>query len=115
MCTESEDYVGTILDLYLRLPETPSRSNRLDRQLALKWFEQEIPSTTVETALLLASARRLARNQKAGLLGPIRSLHYFLPVLEEVRRTPPPDSYLPYLRRKVCAALAQGGKGQRCS
>jgi hypothetical protein len=112
--SESRDYVQTTLSLYLQLPETPAQSSRLDRQLALEWFKQKIPLPVVETAFLLASARRLARDQKATRLGPIRSLHYFLPVLEEVRRTPPPDSYLPYLRRKVSAALARTKKGEAC-
>lgn len=107
MSSESRDYVQTIL-------ETPAQSSRLDRQLALEWFKQRIPLPVVEAAFLLASARRLARDHKANRLGPIRSLHYFLPVLEEVRRTPPPASYLPYLRRKVSAALARTKKGEAC-
>jgi hypothetical protein len=79
--SESRDYVQTILGLYLQLPETPAQSSRLDRQLALEWFKQKIPLPAVEAAFLLASARRLARGQKATRLGPIRSLHYFVPVL----------------------------------
>ena len=43
-----------------------------------------IPLTTVETALLLASLRRANRRPDALPLGPIRSLHYFLPVIEEL-------------------------------
>ena len=31
-------------------------------------------------------------------LGTIRSLSYFLPVIEELRRQPPPEGYLDYLR-----------------
>ena len=112
MSTESRDYVRTILDLYLRLPETPNQSSRLDRQLALERFKRNIPVPAVEAAFLLASARRLARDQKA--TGLVRSLHYFLPVLEEVGCTPPPSSYLCYLRRKVFAAQARTGKGEAC-
>lgn len=104
MSAESEEYVHTVLDLYLQLPQTPSRYSRLDRHLALDWYQQQIPISVVETAFLLASARRLVRNQTARPLGPIRSLHYFLPVLDEVRRTQLPSSYLRYLRRKVFAA-----------
>ena len=47
-----------------------------------------IPLTTVETAFLLASVRRAARRPDAIPLGPIRSLHYFLPVIEELLHTP---------------------------
>ena len=34
-------------------------------------------------------------------LGPIRSLHYFMPVIEELLAHPVPESYLAYLRSKV--------------
>jgi len=55
----------------------------------------------IEAAFLLASARRAARRPDAMPLGPIRSLHYFLPVIEELLANPVPDSYLAYLRSKV--------------
>ena len=34
-------------------------------------------------------------------LGSIRSLHYFLPVIEELLAQAVPESYLAYLRSKV--------------
>jgi hypothetical protein len=48
-------------------------------------------------------ARRAARSADALPLGPIRSLHYFLPVIEELLQTPlrHGDTYLAYLRSKV--------------
>ena len=55
----------------------------------------------METAFLLASFRRAARRPDALPLGPIRSLHYFLPVIEELLAQPVPESYLAYLRSKV--------------
>jgi hypothetical protein len=57
----------------------------------------------VETAFLLAAVRRAARRPDAIPLGPIRSLHYFLPVIAELLQTPLAhgDSYLAYLRTKV--------------
>jgi hypothetical protein len=36
-------------------------------------------------------------------LGPIRSLHYFAPVIEEIKSAPVSESYLKYLRRKLAA------------
>jgi hypothetical protein len=38
----------------------------------------------IENALVLAATRRLTRPADARTLGPIRSLAYFLPVIEEV-------------------------------
>lgn len=96
-------YVEGILKLYLGLAETPPRYSRLDRRLAEDLYEKGIALEEVESAMLLASARRLLRSRDAPKLGPIRSLHYFLPVIEEVRQRPLSASYLEYLRRKLAA------------
>ncbi len=42
-----------------------------------------------------------ARPANALPLGPIRSLHYFLPVIEELLVHPLPQAYVAYLRSKV--------------
>jgi hypothetical protein len=94
-------YINKLLDLYLGLPETPSRASRYDRQLACDLYQRKLSLDIVEAALLLASARRLSRDPALPPLGPIRSLHYFLPVIEEVLATHLPDTYLPYLRSKL--------------
>jgi len=59
-------------------------------------------------AFLLASARRAARHPDAIPLGPIRSLHYFSPVIEELLQTPlrHSDTYLAYLRSKLALRAA---------
>ena len=101
-------YVKTVLDLYLSLPETPTRVNRRDRGLALQLFQRSVPLPTIEAAFLLASARRLCRPTDAPPLGSIRSLHYFLPVIEEITRQPPlPAGYLHYLRSKLATCRPQ--------
>jgi hypothetical protein len=46
----------------------------------------------------LALARRNARPPDADPLPPIRSLHYFMPVIDELPPGPPPEGYLDYLR-----------------
>jgi hypothetical protein len=103
MPNDLETYRQTLLDLYLRLPDTPCRVSRHDGCLVQQLWQRQIPLTTVETAFLLASVRRAARHPDAIPLGPIRSLHYFLPVIEELLHTPlhHRDAYLAYLRSKV--------------
>jgi hypothetical protein len=101
MPTELNAYRQTVLDLYLRLPDTPRRLSRQDLRLVRQLWEREIPLRVVEAAFLLASARRAARRPDAMPLGPIRSVHYFLPVFEELLAQPVPDSYVAYLRSKV--------------
>jgi hypothetical protein len=99
--TDLETYRQTLIDLYLRLPDTPRRLSRFDLRLVRQLWERQIPLTTAETAFLLASSRRAVRRPDAMPLGPIRSLHYFLPVIEELLATPVPQSYLAYLRSIV--------------
>jgi hypothetical protein len=101
MLTDREAYRQTLIALYLRLPDTPRRLSRFDLRLVGQLWERRIPLTVIETAFLLASLRRAARRPRAIPLGPIRSLHYFLPVIEELLANPVPESYLTYLRSKV--------------
>ena len=74
------------------------RARRDDRRLAADLHRRGVSLVVVETALLLATARRRARPPEAPPLSPVRSLHYFLPVVEELLQSPPPDDYLDYLR-----------------
>src|SRR5208337_92223 len=106
--TDLETYRQTLIELYLRLPDTPRRLSRFDLRLVSQLWERQIPLTTVETAFLLASSRRAARRPDALPLGPIRSLHYFLPVIEELLAQPVPESYLNYLRSRVPVHSATG-------
>ena len=101
MKDEPNLYVRTVLDLYLGLPETPTRVSRTDRKLALDLYQRGVLTSTIEAALLLASVRRICRQPDAPPLGPIRSLHYFLPVIEEITLKPLPNGYLHYLRHKL--------------
>jgi len=96
--TERQAYVQAVLRYYLQLPGTPPRARPQDRRLAEQLHDQATPLSLVETALLLATARRTRRPSHAPPLGPIRSLHYFAPVIEELQQEPPRDGYLDYLR-----------------
>ena len=94
-------YVAAVLTLYLDLPDTPLRPSPLDQSLARKLHEQSVPLPLVESALLLATLRRLSRPSDLPPLPKIRSLAYFLPVIEELQQQPLPDGYLDYLRLKL--------------
>ena len=105
--TEKE-FVAQVLSLYLRLPHTPARTSRTDRQLAAQWYAQGLSWETLEGALFLAMVRRCLRDPKLRPLAPIRSLHYFAPLLEEVAVTPLSVEYVQYLRRKLAPFLSAG-------
>lgn len=94
-----------LLHLYLALPHTPSRASRYDRRLALDLRRRQISWEVVETALLLAMGRRCLRDPSLQPLPPIRSLHYFLPVIEEILSMEISDDYVRYLKRKLAPYL----------
>ena len=104
-------YVHTVLKMYVGLPETPTRPRPQDRKLAQELFMQGIEVSIVETALLLASVRRLARDSSASKLSPVRSLHYFLPVIEEIQITPVTEDYVAYLKWKLAGLVNMKGLG----
>jgi len=96
-------YVSSVLGLYIKLPDTPAQTNSRDRDMARRLFADQVPLEIVETALVLASLRRLLRPPNVASLPRIRSLAYFQPVIEEVLQKPPGDGYLDYLRGKLAA------------
>ena len=97
--------IERLLRLYLALPHTPSRASRYDRRLALELRQRQISWEAIETALLLAMARRCLRDPSLQPLAPIRSLHYFLPIIEEVLSTEISPEYVRYLKRKLAPYL----------
>lgn len=77
-------YIAAVLTLYVDLPDTPLRASVSDQWLARRFYDDGVPLSTVETALLLGSLRRLIRPAGAPRLSPIRSLAYFRRVFEEL-------------------------------
>jgi hypothetical protein len=94
-------YVSSVLTLYVDLPDTALRANSQDQRQARSWFDRGVPLPVVETALLLASLRRMSRPHGVPPLPRIRSLAYFQPVIEELLQDPVSDGYLHYLRLKL--------------
>lgn len=100
--------VEHLLDLYCGLPHTAARRpSSADRRLAGQLCDQGTPPELIEAAFLLAIARRKSRNPQAPPLPLIRSLAYFLPVIEELRLQPPDPEYLRYLRARVADQMIQ--------
>jgi len=99
-----QDYVRIVLDSFVSLPRAALRPRRDDRFLAEKLYRQNIPLPVLEYAFLLGCARRELQEHDEPLQ-PIRSLRYFLPVLEEVRYHPVDANYVRYLRGKLSGRL----------
>jgi len=96
-----QDYVCKIIEAYRRTPGTTGLIRRPDRLLAAQLYLRGVPLTVVENALVLTAARRLLREPAASPLGTIRSLAYFLPVIDEVLQLPVSQDYFHYLQQKI--------------
>jgi len=99
--SSESNYVLSVLELYCRLPHTPKQPRSDDRFIARKLHHKRVPLQRVHAALLLGVARRLFRTDTEPPLPPIRSLRYFLPLLDELRYARVDDAYLNYLRDKL--------------
>jgi len=101
-----EAYVRTVLDAYRQTPGTTGNVRRPDRLLAIQLYQRGILLTAVENALVLATARRLLRPTTAPPLPTVRSLAYFLPVIEEVLRLKIGPDYFQHLRHRIQRLLS---------
>ncbi len=96
-----EAYVRQVLDAYRMTPGTMGTVRRADRLLAAQLYQRGLSLQVIENALVLAATRRLIRPADAPPLSTIRSLAYFLPVVEEVLELRVSPDYFEYLRNKL--------------
>jgi len=94
-------YVQCVLDHYCRTPTCAGGVRREDRRLAHRLYDQRIPLPLVQAAFILAAMRRLYRPLGASPLTPVRSLHYFLPIIDEIRQQAIDPDYMAYAEWKV--------------
>jgi hypothetical protein len=96
-----EEYVRQVLEAYRKTPGTMGTVQHADRMLAAQLYQRGLSVRVIDNALVLAAARRLIRPADAPPLGTIRSLAYFLPVIEEVLGLRVSPDYFQYLRQKL--------------
>jgi len=96
-----EEYVRHVLHAYRQTPGTTGTVRRSDRTLAAHLYERGVPVTVVENALVLAAARRMIRPPGAMPLATVRSLAYFVPVIDEVLQLRISPEYFAHLRHKL--------------
>ena len=96
-----EEYIRRVLEAYRKTRGTMGAVRRADRLLAVQLYQRGISVSVIENAFVLAATRRLMRAADAPPLGMIRSLAYFLPVIEEVIGLRVSPDYFQYLRQKL--------------
>jgi hypothetical protein len=96
-----EEYTRQVLEAYRKTPGTMGTVRRADRMLAVQLYQRGVSASVIENAFVLAAARRLVRPAGAPPLGTIRSLAYFLPVIEEVLEMQVSSDYFQHVRRKL--------------
>jgi hypothetical protein len=96
-----EEYIRRVLEAYRRTPDTMGTVRRPDRVLAVQLYQRGVSVSVIENAFVLAVTRRLTRPADAPPLGTIRSLAYFLPVIEEVLGLRVSPDYFQYLRHRL--------------
>ena len=101
-----QEYVCQVLAAYRKTPGTTGTVRRADRTLAAQLYQRGLSVKVIENALVLAATRRLIRPAAAPPLGTIRSLAYFLPVIEEVLELQASPEYFDYLRHKLTRAAS---------
>ena len=96
-----EEYVQRVLAAYRSTPGTTGTIRRPDRLLAAQLYQRGVPLIVIENAFVLAAARRLMRPVESPPLNTIRSLAYFLPLIQEVSSRRVSPDYFRYLRQKI--------------
>jgi hypothetical protein len=99
--SDPKNYIERVVELYRNTPGTLGRGRREDQRLAAELHRRGVSLSTLEKAFVLAAARRCFRAADAPPLSPIRSMYYFVPVIEEVLANPLDDAYVEYLKSKL--------------
>lgn len=93
------DYVRRLIESYRRTPSVAGVVRAADRRLAHDLYRRSTPLALIQAAFSLAATRRIFRVPP--IRTPIRSLHYFLPVLDELLEAPPDPAYIQCLDWKL--------------
>ena len=96
-----EEFIRRVLEAYRKTPGTMGTVRRPDRVVALQLYQRGVSVSAIENAFVLAAMRRQMRPADAPPLGTIRSLAYFLPVIEEELGLRISPEYFQHVRRKL--------------
>ena len=100
-------YVREVIRLYTATPTVLGRVRRADRLLAGHLYDQHVPLYAVANAFIIGAARRVLHNGFSTPISPVRSLHFFLPIIREVLDRPLGYREIALLQDKLAAHLSR--------
>ena len=102
-CTRGAEteFVEKVRVLFLAPACVQASFSAADEKIAVDLHRRGIQLEQMARAVLLGSARKYVSMINAGVRAPITSLQYFADVIDEVIRSPIPESYWEPLRAKV--------------
>ena len=110
MNTSSGDLGQKILGVYVRAPDTPDRPSDADRELAKASLQRGTDAENLVHAIKVASIRRQLRDPPWPPLPPVRSLAYYLRVLEDLDQQALEPGYVDYVAARFDALIAAEGQ-----
>jgi len=96
-----EKFVAALKKLLEARPCVDTVFSTSDEILAHNWFRRGLSLQRIEQAILLGCVRKYASWRNNSRRSPIRSLHYFESVLEELQQQTPQPEYWNYLRSRL--------------
>lgn len=102
-CTRGAEteFVSKVRALFLAPACVQASFSAADEKIAIQLHRRGVQLEQMARAILLGSARKYISMINAGVKAPITSLQYFADVIDEVIRSPIPESYWEPLRAKV--------------
>lgn len=102
-CTRGAEteFVGKVRALFLAPACVQASFSAADEKIAVQLHRRGVQLEQMARAILLGSARKYVSMINAGVREPITSLQYFTDVIDEVIRSPIPESYWEPLRAKA--------------
>jgi hypothetical protein len=102
-CTRGAEaeFVEKVRVLFLAPACVQASFSATDEKIAVQLHRRGVQLEQMTRAILLGSARKYVAMINAGVRAPITSLQYFADVIDEVIRSPIPESYWDPLRAKV--------------
>jgi hypothetical protein len=97
---ERSSYIRELLRYYRDTPTVLGYVRDADRHFASQLYDRRIPLDLMDAALSLAAVRRLC-SDPWNPPPPVRSLHYFRGVIDELVAKPPDPLYVRYLKWKL--------------